>query len=58
MMKGLPRWIAIALGALVALGIIAFGVVYVLSERILRRLRGPRGGRVDPDRSGCDHRGA
>ena len=37
MMKGLLRWIAIALGALVALGIIAFGVVYVLSERILRR---------------------
>jgi len=36
-MKRLLRWIAITLGALVALGIIAFGVVYVLSERILRR---------------------
>src|SRR6516165_8799357 len=37
MMKRLLRWIAIALGALVALGIVALGVVYVLSERILRR---------------------
>jgi len=37
MMKGLLRWIAIALGALVALGIVALGAVYVLSERILRR---------------------
>ena len=36
-MKGLLRWIAIALGALVALGIVALGVMYVLSERILRR---------------------
>jgi cytochrome c553 len=35
MMKRLLRWIATALGALVALGIMAFGVVYVLSERIL-----------------------
>jgi cytochrome c553 len=37
MMKRLLRWIGITLGALVALGIIAFGVVYVLSERILSR---------------------
>ena len=37
MMKRLLRWIAIALAALVALGIIAFGVVYVRSERILTR---------------------
>ena len=37
MMKRLLRWIAIALGALVALGIVALGVMYVLSERILRR---------------------
>jgi mono/diheme cytochrome c family protein len=37
MMSRLLRSIAIALGALVALGIIAFGVVYVLSEHILRR---------------------
>jgi len=36
-MKGLLRWIAIALGALVALGIVALGAVYVHSERILRR---------------------
>jgi cytochrome c553 len=36
-MSRLLRSIAIAFGALVALGIIAFGVVYVLSERILRR---------------------
>jgi len=36
-MKRLRRWIAITLGTLVALGSIAFGVVYVLSERILRR---------------------
>src|SRR5215469_9067771 len=36
-MKRLLRWIAIAVVALVALGIIAFGVVYVLSERILTR---------------------
>jgi cytochrome c553 len=37
MMKRLLRWIAIALGALVALGVMVFGVVYVLSERILTR---------------------
>lgn len=36
-MKRLLRWIAMALGTLVALGIIAFGVAYVLSERILTR---------------------
>ena len=36
MMKRLLRWIAIALGALVALGVVALGVVYVLSERIVR----------------------
>src|SRR6516164_8295336 len=35
-MSRLLRSIAIAFGALVALGIIAFGVVYVLSERIVR----------------------
>lgn len=36
-MKALLRWIAISLGVLVALGIVALGAVYVLSERILRR---------------------
>ena len=37
MMKRLLRWIGMALGSLVALGIVAYAVVYVLSERILRR---------------------
>ncbi len=36
-MKRLLRWIGIALAALVGLGIVAYAVVYVLSERILRR---------------------
>ena len=36
-MQRLLRWIGIALGSLVALGIIAYAVVYVLSERVLRR---------------------
>ena len=36
-MKRLLRWISIALGTLVGLGIVAYTVVYVLSERILRR---------------------
>ena len=37
MVKRLLRWIAVALGAVVALGIVALGVAYVLSERVLRR---------------------
>ena len=36
-MSRLLRWVGLALGIVVALGIIAFGIVYVLSERILRR---------------------
>ena len=36
-MRRLLRWIGIALGSLVGLGIVAYAVVYVLSERILRR---------------------
>jgi cytochrome c553 len=36
-MKRLLRWISIALGTLVGLGIVAYTVVYVLSERILQR---------------------
>ena len=36
MMKRLLRWIGIALGSIVGLGIIAYAVVYVLSERMLR----------------------
>jgi mono/diheme cytochrome c family protein len=36
MMKRLLRWIGIFFGSLVALAIIAYAVVYVLSERILR----------------------
>ena len=35
-MKRLLRWVGMALGGLVALGIIAYAVVYVLSERVLR----------------------
>ena len=35
-MKRLARWIGIAFGSLVALVLVAYGVVYVLSERILR----------------------
>src|SRR5215813_4090233 len=36
-MKRLVRWIGIALGGLVGLAIIAYAVLYVLSERALRR---------------------
>lgn len=36
-MKRLLRWIGIALGSLAGLGIIAYAIVYVLSERLLRR---------------------
>ena len=36
-MKRLLRWIGIALGGLVGLGIVAYAVLYVLSERVLRR---------------------
>jgi mono/diheme cytochrome c family protein len=36
-MKRILRWISIALGTLVGLGIVAYTVAYVLSERILRR---------------------
>jgi mono/diheme cytochrome c family protein len=35
--KRLLRWIGIALGSLAALGILAYAVMYVLSERVLRR---------------------
>jgi len=37
-MKRLLRWIGIALASLVALAVIAYATVYVLSERILRRV--------------------
>jgi mono/diheme cytochrome c family protein len=36
-MKRLLRWTAIALGSLAGLAIVAYAVLYVLSERILRR---------------------
>ena len=36
-MRRLLRWIGIALGSLAALGILAYAVMYVLSERVLRR---------------------
>ncbi len=36
-MKPLLRWIGIALGGLVGLGIVAYAVLYLLSERVLRR---------------------
>jgi mono/diheme cytochrome c family protein len=36
-MKRLLRWIGIALGGLVGLAVVAYAVVYVVSERILRR---------------------
>ena len=36
-MKRFLRWIGITLGSLVGLGIIAYAVMYVLSERMLRR---------------------
>ena len=36
-MKRLLRWIGIAMGSLAALGILAYAVMYVLSERVLRR---------------------
>lgn len=36
-MKGLLRWIGIALATVIALAIVALGAVYMLSERILRR---------------------
>jgi cytochrome c553 len=35
--RRLLRWIGIALGSLAALGILAYAVMYVLSERVLRR---------------------
>ena len=35
-MKRLLRWIGIALGSIVGLGIVSYAVVYVLSERMLR----------------------
>jgi len=35
-MKRLLRWIGIALGSVVGLGVVAYAVVYVLSERVLR----------------------
>jgi hypothetical protein len=37
MMNRLLRRIGLALGIVVGLGIVAFGAVYVLSERVLRR---------------------
>ena len=37
LVKRLLRWFGIALGSLAAFGIIAYAVVYVLSERVLRR---------------------
>lgn len=36
-MQRLPRWIGIAVGGLVGLGIVGYALVYGLSERILRR---------------------
>ena len=36
-MKRLLRWLGMALGSFAALGIIAYAVLYVLSERVLRR---------------------
>ena len=36
-MKPLLRWIGIALGSLFGLGIVAYAVLYILSERVLRR---------------------
>lgn len=38
MMTRLLRWTGVALGSLAALAIIAYAVVYILSERILRRI--------------------
>ena len=35
-MKRLLRWIGVALGSVAGLGIVAYAVVYVLSERVLR----------------------
>ena len=35
-MKRLLRWIGVALGSVVGLGIVAYAVVYVLSERVLQ----------------------
>ena len=37
-MRRLLRWVGIALGSIIALAIIAYGIVYALSERILRRV--------------------
>jgi mono/diheme cytochrome c family protein len=37
-MKRLLRWIGIALGSLVCLAIVAYGVLYVLSERVFGRI--------------------
>ena len=36
-MKGLLRWVGIVLGGVVALGLVAFGAVYALSEHTLSR---------------------
>jgi cytochrome c553 len=36
-MKRLVRWLGIALGSLIALAIISYTIVYIISERILRR---------------------
>ena len=36
-MKRVLRWMGIALAGLVALAIVAYAVVYILSERVLRR---------------------
>lgn len=38
MMKRLLKWLGLGLGGLVALGILAYAVVYVLSERVLRHV--------------------
>ena len=35
-MKQLLRWVGVALGGVVGLGVVAYAVVYVLSERVLR----------------------
>jgi mono/diheme cytochrome c family protein len=37
MMKRLLRWLGLTVGTLVVVGLVAYAVVYVLSERVLRR---------------------
>ena len=37
MMNRLLRWIGTVFGSLIVLAVVAYAVVYVLSERILRR---------------------